>query len=675
MEKVWKPVPDVEELKYHGTPEKPDIKIFVSHRIDLDSETIANPLYIPVRCGAVYDERENVTMLGDDTGDNISEKRNSFCELTVLYWAWKNVKADYYGLCHYRRYISFADQSYRPSDDKSGFLVVNELTETSEKKYELLNEEKIREEICKYDILTTPPEDIHFSWDGYHKNMYALCEHRIRDFDMNGVNKFINIVKEKYPEYAQDVDRYFNGHYAKYYNCFILKKNLFNEFCKMLFDVLFELEKHLDTQNYNLWQTRMPGFMAENLFGIFYLHHKAKKSKNIEKDLVFFLDTKLLSSKELYPAFKDNNIPIVFSSSDFFASYASVFIQSILNNASSKNRYDIIILEKSISEKNKKMLLNMITEISNVSIRFYNPTALLKGINFYINSAVQSEEAYYRILSPYILKNYKKALVLDCDLIVQEDIANLYNIELGDKIIGAVPDVVWFGHYNGATPALRDYCKKEFPIKNPYGYINTGVLIIDLAKWRDSIKITNLLEFMSSHKFMIQEQDGINLLLEGKIKYIDISWNMYAYVADYIKNTIDNCSPLWAKKLYYSAHEFPKIIHWAAQPKPWMEPEIDYAQEWWKIARQTDFYEIIISKTISNKIGALPPAVYDLQKRLGILDTRSGARKLADKLLPKGSKRREFAKLILPKGSRRWNFCKQIYFLIRPKYRPKKEAD
>ena len=56
-------------------------------------------------------------------------------------------------------------------------------------------------------------------------------------------------------------------------------------------------------------------------------------------------------------------------------------------------------------------------------------------------------------------------------------------------------------------------------------------------------------------------------------------------------------------------------------------------------------------------------------------DTRSGARKLADKLLPKGSKRREFAKLILPKGSRRWNFCKQIYFLIRPKYRPKKEAD
>ncbi len=111
--KAFKPVPDVECLKYHGTPEKPDIKIFVSHRIDLDSETIDNPLYIPVRCGAVYDERENVDMLGDDTGDNISEKRNSFCELTVLYWAWKNVKADYYGLCQDCRYLVFTDKLHK----------------------------------------------------------------------------------------------------------------------------------------------------------------------------------------------------------------------------------------------------------------------------------------------------------------------------------------------------------------------------------------------------------------------------------------------------------------------------------------------------------------------------------------------------------------------------------
>ena len=77
-----------------------DIKIFVSHRIDLDSETIDNPLFVPVRCGAVYDKRENITMLGDDTGDNISNKRNFLGEFTVQYWAWKNIDTDYYGFFH-----------------------------------------------------------------------------------------------------------------------------------------------------------------------------------------------------------------------------------------------------------------------------------------------------------------------------------------------------------------------------------------------------------------------------------------------------------------------------------------------------------------------------------------------------------------------------------------------
>ena len=100
---------------------KKDIKIFVSHRIDLDSETIDNPLFVPVRCGAVFDKRENVTMLGDNTGDNISEKRMSFCELTVQYWAWKNVEADYYGLCHYRRYFSFSDSPATRGPDRKGW--------------------------------------------------------------------------------------------------------------------------------------------------------------------------------------------------------------------------------------------------------------------------------------------------------------------------------------------------------------------------------------------------------------------------------------------------------------------------------------------------------------------------------------------------------------------------
>lgn len=59
------------------------IQIFVSHRIDINSELIDNPIYIPVRCGAVFDKQNPMNILGDNTGDNISEKRMSFCEFTV----------------------------------------------------------------------------------------------------------------------------------------------------------------------------------------------------------------------------------------------------------------------------------------------------------------------------------------------------------------------------------------------------------------------------------------------------------------------------------------------------------------------------------------------------------------------------------------------------------------
>lgn len=136
---------------------KKDIKIFVSHRIDLDSETIDNPLFIPVRCGAVYDKRENVTMLGDNTGDNISEKRNSFCELTVQYWAWKNVKADYYGLCHYRRYLSFSENIFSNLNEKG---LISESYISDCKKYQLDNFEQISKLIEENDLVLPEYIDI-----------------------------------------------------------------------------------------------------------------------------------------------------------------------------------------------------------------------------------------------------------------------------------------------------------------------------------------------------------------------------------------------------------------------------------------------------------------------------------------------------------------------------------
>ena len=129
-----------------------DVKIFVSHRIDKDSEVLDNPFFIPVRCGAVYDNHAAPSTIGDDIGDNISQKKAKYGELTVQYWAWKNIEADYYGLCHYRRYLSFSsiqhETSYSVSKDWKE-VIHNEVVEdyfdvNSQKKYGLDNPEKIK---------------------------------------------------------------------------------------------------------------------------------------------------------------------------------------------------------------------------------------------------------------------------------------------------------------------------------------------------------------------------------------------------------------------------------------------------------------------------------------------------------------------------------------------------
>ncbi|MBR1486779.1 MAG: DUF4422 domain-containing protein, partial [Synergistaceae bacterium] len=239
MEKQFKPVPDVECLKYHGTPDKPDIKIFVSHRIDLDSETIDNPLYIPVRCGAVFDKREDVTMLGDDTGDNISEKRLSFCELTVMYWAWKNIKADYYGLCHYRRYFNFLKDDVPGASLSQGLL--DSMSKTTLEKCGLLDEQNIRREIQKTDAIVpyyyyyedVIPDrnckNIKENWVKYHQSYLQP-----QDYD-----KMLDLIKQKSPEYYATAKKYVNGKIFRGFNCFVMKQELFFKMCEFMFPILF----------------------------------------------------------------------------------------------------------------------------------------------------------------------------------------------------------------------------------------------------------------------------------------------------------------------------------------------------------------------------------------------------------------------------------------------------
>lgn len=653
----------------------PDIKIFVSHRIDQDSETIDNPLYIPVRCGAVFDQREGVTMLGDDTGDNISNKRGSFCELTVQYWAWKNVDADYYGLCHYRRYLSFAKKKF--DVDFRNQIVEQTLSKRSAKKYNLCSKESEEDLICSYDAVVAEYADIEniATPQGIKSSVYehwkgwsgVLIERRTLD-------QLVKLIDTLYPQYSKDAQAYLSGKLYRGYNCFILKKDLFFSLCQFQFDILFQLEKKIDSTYYSETMARTIGFMGELLYGIFMYHLEQTHKFRIKcVQLVFFENSRRHES--LLPAFKKNNIPIVLVSSSYYVPYLSVFLQSLIEHCSPENNYDIIVFHKEIVPASMRRLTAIQKERENLSIRFYNPKHRLEDIKFFIASPCYCEEAYYRILVPWVLENYSKAIVMDCDIIVKEDIAKLFSTDLEGKLLGGVKDIVYQGMLNGVVSDALEYAKETLKMQNPYNYVNTGVLLMDLKQIRGYCTEDDLLSFSQAHQFRIQEQDALNVYFEGQFKFLDIGWNFYVETNSWVTQCLTS-APSKFYRDYQDAAETKDhvyLIHYANIPKPWENPGILYADEFWSVARKTTYYEELIARLIDNRTLDIRGATFDLQNRLGIFDTRSKIRRFADKLLPLNSHRRQFAKCLVPKGSLRWRACKQIYYIFKPQYRPAKQ--
>lgn len=282
-----------------------DIKIFVSHRIDINSEMIENPLYFPVRCGACFDANNPMNIAGDDIGDHISERRMSFCEFTVQYWAWKNVDADYYGLCHYRRYLSFSEKHYRT--DEYNMIHVPALTQIEARRYGLTNMERMKKLIPHYDIIVSEYADIRKvpTLHGKKNTLYEHWKAHEGEFFAPGtLELLLNLLDKFHPELSPVAREYLSGHLHRGFNCFILKKELFFRLCQLQFEIMFEVEHRLDTTGYTQTMLRTPAFIGEILYGIFVFYlEKTGEYKIRELQLVFFQNTEKICGK-LHLVFK-----------------------------------------------------------------------------------------------------------------------------------------------------------------------------------------------------------------------------------------------------------------------------------------------------------------------------------------------------------------------------------
>ena len=209
----------------------------------------SDELYVPVRVGA--EGKEDLGFTPDNTGDNISFKNANYCELTGLYWAWKNLDCEYLGLAHYRRHFTVL----RGTSDRRDILTL----------------EQARGLFQNADALLPKKRNY---WIESNYSQYAHAHHAI---DLDETRR---IIEEKYPDYLEIYDSSMKKTTGHRFNMFIMKKELADAYCAWLFDILFELEKRLDISDYSANDKRVFGFVSERLLDV-WLEQNHIKCKDI----------------------------------------------------------------------------------------------------------------------------------------------------------------------------------------------------------------------------------------------------------------------------------------------------------------------------------------------------------------------------------------------------------
>lgn len=191
-----------------------------------------DPIYVPLQVGRA--NQEPLGYLRDDLGDNISHLNAYYSELTGVYWLWKNcTDTDIIGICHYRRYLIAEDGRLYRADDFARLL-------------------------AEYDMIVTKKLELRTSYyDGFAST-----------HDEKDLVETERVVAEKYHSYAPLFHQMVHQKETYFANMMVCSKQLYDQYCAWLFDILFEVQKRIDTTGYDNYRKRVYGFLSEFLLTV-----------------------------------------------------------------------------------------------------------------------------------------------------------------------------------------------------------------------------------------------------------------------------------------------------------------------------------------------------------------------------------------------------------------------
>ena len=265
-------------------------------------------------------------------------------------------------------------------------------------------------------------------------------------------------------------------------------------------------------------------------------------------------------------------IPIFFTIDDAFAPFVSVAIKSLLDNANQDYFYNIHIVNNGLSEENKEKILQLETSYSK--IMFNNMDERLKVITDKNGTRLREDyfslSIFFRIFIPDCFKEYDKALYIDSDTIILDDISKLYNTDLEGNYIGGCVDTSCF-----EIKDITNYFTNGVGV-DYREYINSGVILFDMKTLREKKFADKFLYLFNKYNFgnVDPDQSYINAILKGHIKYLDGKW--------------DTMPTEGGKK-----RDNAGIVHFNLFKKPWHYDNVMYEEEFWDYAKKTAYYDEI----------------------------------------------------------------------------------
>ncbi len=260
-------------------------------------------------------------------------------------------------------------------------------------------------------------------------------------------------------------------------------------------------------------------------------------------------------------------IPVFFAADENYMPYLAVALTSLKEFKTAEYDYKIHVLYTGDlherAEKIKKL------EEENFSIFFEDVTEKINRINDCIHCRDYYTPAiYYRLMIPEMFPQYDKVLYMDCDTVLLADVAELYNVDIGENYIGAVADQAV-----AAVPQFVEYTKNALGILAEK-YFNSGVIVMNLKKFREIDFYDKFNAVLRSYDFTVApDQDCLNLICKDKVFYYGGEWNRMPVAG--------------------LGDDTPKLIHYNLTMKPWHYDGVLYEEYFWKYAAQTEFLDFI----------------------------------------------------------------------------------